>query len=148
MSLIYDWIIFTIFSNLFYSYTFAVINLEKQEFKTIYLPGFLSVCLSLFLSFFVWKLHKFCWIYFFLFLNFVFRRHFNILFRGFTLDLVCPSKLAWRVMPTHMVTPGTVYTLNNLQPHFLSIFLKPKFVVSNEPELVHKICVKSHLVIL
>lgn len=55
-------------------------------------------------------------------------------------------------MPTHMVTPGTVYSLNNLQETTKATFpvsiVKPKSVFGNELEHVLKICAKTHLVIL
>lgn len=55
-------------------------------------------------------------------------------------------------MPTHMVTPGTIYSLNNLQETMKATFpvstVKPKSVFENELEHVPKICAKTHLVIL
>lgn len=55
-------------------------------------------------------------------------------------------------MPTHMVTPGTVCSLNNLQETMRATFpvsiVKPKSVFGNELEHVPKICAETHLVIL
>lgn len=55
-------------------------------------------------------------------------------------------------MPTHMVTPGTIYGLNNpqetMKARFSVSIVKPKSVFGSELEHVPKICAKTHLMIL